>query len=312
MVDRRSVLRSFVVAALILAIFIALGIGLYRDASLLRRQEWSVDPWKLALSLCLLVGSLTTSALVWKKILGLFDVDLDLRKCFKITFVSSMGKYLPGKVWAYVSQVYLAQKVGVPVDVCLYSAAVFFLAYNFSGLIIFVLGLFVWTDVPASLIALALAGLIACIALLFSRRFLSLVVKVGSRISRPFREGAGPNGPALKAKPSKVGAVVALLAFDWLVLIASVHFLVNSFYEISLSGALVVCGTLVVSVISGVLAFFVPAGLGVREGVGSYLLGLYMPSAVAIVIVLAMRIWLTVGELACFLAALRVREPRLR
>lgn len=300
------------VAALILAIFIALGIGLYRDASLLRRQEWSVDPWKLALSLCLLVGSLTTSALVWKKILGLFDVDLDLRKCFKITFVSSMGKYLPGKVWAYVSQVYLAQKVGVPVDVCLYSAAVFFLAYNFSGLIIFVLGLFVWTDVPASLIALALAGLVACIALLFSRRFLSLVVKVGSRISRPFRESAGPNGPALKAKPSKVGAVVAFLAFDWLVLIASVHFLVNSFYEISLSGALVVCGTLVVSVISGVLAFFVPAGLGVREGVGSYLLGLYMPSAVAIVIVLVMRIWLTVGELACFLAALRVREPRLR
>lgn len=300
------------VAALILAIFTALGIGLYRDASLLRRQEWSVDPWRLALSLCLLVGSLTTSALVWKKILGLFDVDLDLRKCFKITFVSSMGKYLPGKVWAYVSQVYLAQKVGVPVDVCLYSAAVFFLAYNLSGLIIFVLGLFVWTDVPASLVVLMLAGLMACAALLFSRRFLSLAVRVGSRISRRFREGMAPSEPKLKATPSGVGALIALLAFDWLVLIAGVHFLVNSFYEISLSGALVVCGTLVVSVISGVLAFFVPAGLGVREGVGSYLLGLYMPSAVAIVIVLAMRTWLTVGELACFLAALRVREPRLR
>ncbi len=312
MSERTSMLRSFLAPVIIAAIFVALGVRLYQDASLLRRQEWSVEPWMLVLSLVLLVCSLTTSALVWKKILGLFNVRLEFRKCFKITFVSSLGKYLPGKVWAYVSQVYLAQRVGVPLDVCLYSSAVFFLAYNFSGLVVFGLSLFVWTELPFTLITLVLAGAASCLLLLFSRRVLSLVVGVGSRISSRFGEGVMRQGPTLNATPSAVLELLAVLAFDWVILLAGIYFLVNSFYEMSLSGALVVCGTLVVSVIGGVLAFFVPAGLGVREGVGSYLLGLYIPAAAAIVIVLSLRIWLTLGELICLLSALRIKEPSLR
>jgi hypothetical protein len=36
-----------------------------------------------------------------------------------------------------------------------------------------------------------------------------------------------------------------------------------------------------------------------------------MPVSMAIIIALALRIWLTVGELLCFLAALRIKNPKL-
>lgn len=311
MPERRSILRTAVVTAVMVAIFALLGLRLYRDARILRLEDWKLDPPKLALSFLLLIGSLTLSALVWKKILHLYNVDLQFRKCFKITFVSSMGKYLPGKVWAYVSQAYLAQKVGVPVGVCLISAAVLFLAYAFSGLLLFGLTLSVWSGLPWALVVLIPAVLLACLLALFSPWFPALMVRVAGRLSRRFRESAAPDGIRPDVSAPAVVAVLSVLAADWIVLIAAIYFMVNSFYAISLSQAVIVCGTLAASVIGGVLAFFIPAGLGVREGVGSYVLSVWMPPAIAIVIVLALRVWLSVGELICFLAALRIREPRL-
>lgn len=312
MAKKLSILKYLLVTSIIAVIFAMLGLRLYRDARLLSLGDWEIDPWKLAFSFVLLLGSLALSALVWKKILRLYNVDLQFRKCFKVTFVSSMGKYLPGKIWAYVSQVYLAQKAGVPVSVCLLSAAVLFLAYNFSGLFLFGLTLLLWTDVPGLVVGLISAVLLGCLFLLFSRRFTVLVVRVGGRLSRRFREGAAPEEVHLSTSLSTVGGVLVALAADWIVLITAIYFMVNSFYRISFSEAMIVCGTLVVSVVSGVIVFFVPAGLGVREGVGSYVLGLFLPPGIAIVIVLAMRIWLSLGELACFLAALGIKEPRLR
>ena len=311
MAYKLSLLKKILAALVIGTVFFLLGRRLHQGFGALRLEEWSIVPWKLALSLGLLVCSLALSAFVWKKILRLFGVELDFGKCFKITFVSSIGKYLPGKVWAYVSQVYLGQKAGVPVNVCLVSSAVLFLAYNLSGLFLFAVSLFFWNSVPLPLVAVLMAASMGFLLLLFSRRFLALIMRVAGRLSRRFK-GGGSNGPVpLIAGPASVAGVLAVLALDWAVLTAGVYFLVNSFYPVSLSDALVVCGTLVVSVISGVLAFFVPAGLGVREGVGSYLLGSYMAPSAAILIVLAMRLWLTVGELACFVAALKIREPRL-
>jgi hypothetical protein len=298
-------------AAVIAVIFFLLGRRLYLDAQAPALRNLTVEPVGLVLSLVLLVVSLSLSALVWQRIVFLFGVMPGYKQCFRITFVSSLGKYVPGKVWPYVTQVYLGQRVGIPRDVCLVSSVMFFLAYNFSGLLVFSASLFYWETVPRYAVAAAFVISASCLLLLFSGRCLALFVGAAAYFLRRFRHEWDAKGLSLSAPRRAVGAVMVILAADWIALAAGLYFLVNSFYPISLAEALVVCGTLVVSVIFGVLSFFVPAGLGVREGVQSWMLGNFMPLSIAIIISLVTRLWLTVGELICFAAALRIKEPKL-
>ena len=108
-----------------------------------------------------------------------------------------------------------------------------------------------------------------------------------------------------------VGKIILVFTANWVIFGIALYLLSNSFYNLTVSQTIILCGVFAVSVISGILSFFVPAGLGVREGVLSYLLSLFIPISVAIVISLALRIWMIVGELLCFFTALRIREPKL-
>jgi hypothetical protein len=62
-------------------------------------------------------------------------------------------------------------------------------------------------------------------------------------------------------------------------------------------------------VISGVishLAFFIPAGLGIREVSLSLLLSAYVPFGIAVVIALVFRLWMTLSEVFWTLVTLLV------
>jgi uncharacterized membrane protein YbhN (UPF0104 family) len=54
----------------------------------------------------------------------------------------------------------------------------------------------------------------------------------------------------------------------------------------------------------GYLAFFVPSGLGVREGVAGYLLSSAMPTGVALLVTFLVRLPVTLVELLCVLIVL--------
>ncbi|MDX1779531.1 MAG: lysylphosphatidylglycerol synthase domain-containing protein, partial [Thermodesulfobacteriota bacterium] len=50
----------------------------------------------------------------WQAILKKMQIALPLSKCLKVSFLSMMGKYLPGKVWTVLGKVYLSDKEGAP------------------------------------------------------------------------------------------------------------------------------------------------------------------------------------------------------
>ena len=57
----------------------------------------------------------------------------------------------------------------------------------------------------------------------------------------------------------------------------------------------------------GFLAIFTPGGIGVREGVLVFLLSSFFPLPVSTLIALLSRLWITVGELLCFLIAVPLK-----
>ncbi len=115
----------------------------------------------------------------------------------------------------------------------------------------------------------------------------------------------------IKAGFGQILEILLLLVGDWIIFGVGVYLLLNSFYAIEFNQTVILCGIFAISVIVGIFSFFVPAGLGVREGVQSYLLSLFIPVSMAILISLVMRVWMTLGELVCFIIALKIKRPKL-
>ncbi|MEV4514117.1 lysylphosphatidylglycerol synthase transmembrane domain-containing protein [Dactylosporangium sp. NPDC049525] len=59
------------------------------------------------------VVSLGTTMMAWRAMVGSIDHPLRVRDAAPIMLVGSLGKYLPGSVWAYVVQMELGRRAGV-------------------------------------------------------------------------------------------------------------------------------------------------------------------------------------------------------
>jgi uncharacterized membrane protein YbhN (UPF0104 family) len=288
-----------------------LGKTLYNNLGQLGAYQWQLKPILLILSFVFLEANLAVSVLVWKRILNLFGVNLPFGKSFKITFVSAPGKYVPGKVWIYLSQIYLSQKAGIPKSIALFSMLLLFGGYVLAGVVIFIFSLFFWQGISWWLISAFLLLSLTALGLLFTPRMLNLILKVAGFFSSKFKESRTPEKLTITGGISEIFFIISILLADWLIFGVAVYFLINSFYQIDLQQTVVLCGIFAVSVLAGIASFFVPAGLGVREGVQSYLLGLFIPVSAAVLISLVMRVWMSVGETGCFFAALKIKEPKL-
>jgi len=76
--------------------------------------DFSFNYYYLALSFVVLFIFFFLRVYCWKVMLSKMNISLSLRKSVKVSFVSMMGKYLPGKVWMVLGKVYLCDKEGVP------------------------------------------------------------------------------------------------------------------------------------------------------------------------------------------------------
>ena len=304
-------LKKTAAILIILACFFFLGKVLHRNLGELSSYQWSLRPSFLALSFLFLIANLAISSFAWKKVLLLFGVNLPFIQSFKIIFVSGLGKYVPGKVCLYLSQIYLSQKAKIPKSLTLFSMLLLFGAYNLAGVLVFLLSLFLWDSFSPALISLLLLLFSSLFLVIFSPRVLNRILRILALISKKFKDGIIPEELTASGGISQIGQIILILMADWVIFGIAVYFLVNSFYHINLAHTIILCGIFAISVISGIASFFVPAGLGVREGVQSYLLGLFIPIPAAILISLVMRVWMTLGELACFSVALKIKKPEL-
>ena len=285
-------------------IFYLLGRSLYHNFGEISRYPWEIKYELLILSFLCLVMNLAIASYAWKKILSFFHTSLPLDQSFKIMSVSATGKYVPGKVWQYLGQMYLGQKVGLPKSVTFFSMILLFLAYNLIGILLFLFSLFFWNSFSPLLISIFLALFVSLFVVALYPPVLNKILKIVFQLFK--REAL-----IVRARFDQILQIFLILIIDWIIFGIGVHLLLNSFYSIDFSQTVILCGIFAISVIAGIFSFFVPAGLGVREGVQSYLLSLFIPVSMAILISLVMRVWMTLGELVCFLIALKIKKPKL-
>lgn len=288
----------------VLIIFFILGRILYLNIETLLKYDWQFKYHLLLPSLLFLALNYLIAAYVWTQILKMLGYTINLPQSFKITYLSAAGKYIPGKIWTYVGQIYLADKVGLPRRLTLVSMASMFIAYNGIAILFFVSTLLLWESIPTHLAIILI--------LLFSLVLLFILhPKVLTKTVNFFLGFFKKEKVEFKVAYKSMLFLLGLLILDRVIFSIFAYLFINSFLTLNLIEAIKFAGIFSVAVFLGVITIIAPGGLGVREGVQSYLLSLFLPVSMAILIALTMRVWMTLGELACFLVALKIKEPEL-
>ena len=234
----------------------------------------------------------------WQAILKKMQIALPLSKCLRISFLSMMGKYLPGKVWTVLGKVYLSDKEGVPKAEGFTSVVIEIVLEIVASIFFFFFYLFSLMEEPllsTKILYLLALILVGGLVFLHPKGFYTVL----NTLLRTLKKQTIPE--AIKYRDILQIFVFYLV----IVLVQGVAFylFVNALVHVPFQNLVGLTACFAVAGALGTLSFFAPSGLGVREGILALLLSTYIISPVAVLISLLARIWVTLAEVTCALCA---------
>jgi len=248
------------------------------------------------------VAAVSAYGLVWLYLLRRLGTSAPL-SWITLFFKSQLAKYLPGSVWQYAGRVALAHNRGVPLQPALLSvvAEIGYSAVAAAAAASLILG---W--VAAACVFLGLAGLLA-IGRAFRERISALVV------GAPSDRGSGHlDRQSVLATLGAAPATIVLYLVVWGMYGLAFWTTGRALFAIPASDIPRYIGVFALAWLAGVVAFFAPGGIGVREAVIAALLAAPLGQANAIVLAATSRIVLSAIDLVAGATSFGfpVRQPR--
>lgn len=272
------------------------------------RPSWS---GLLSASACVFAGYAVLIA-SWRLLLRTWNSPLPVLDAARIWFVSSLGKYVPGKVWAIGAMAVLAKEAGASPLAATGSSVIMALVNVAAGFV--VVALAGAGDVLAAFPALRVGAWITLavtlVGLAYGPVLLVWMVRQGTRLFRRTM----PDMP-------KISRTTLLLVFAANIVAWLAYGVGFGIFWSALLGhgggiSTAALAVYTASYLLGYLALVVPGGLGVREtALTGLLISLRLATpADAALLAAASRIWLTVLEIVPGLAflpgtSLRRRTP---
>ena len=262
-------------------------------------EKLHFDPVHLLLSYGLLFVSSACGIEGWRRILKTSGEKVTFRQAFRLIGRTILAKYLPGKFWFVVGRVYLGKAEAFSqqrVAVASVFEEVLLLLSAGLMLILIELPLLVsqFTYLLVTLITVMGGGL-----LLLHPRVIQGLLGVVMRV--------------LKRNPVQVGGryrdylgITLVYLLGWLAQGMGFFFLCRMIYPLPWTSVSSVVGAYTLSWVVGLLAFFVPGGLGIREGTLSVALGGLLTGPLSILLSLVSRLWITLYELLFAVIAFKV------
>jgi len=265
-------------------------------------ENWQQVPFqKLKFNYALLIASFLIYAccfilggFIWKTSLSFVGENLSLIKSLRISAFSYMARYIPGKVWGIVGQVWFTKKEGnIPGEksgVCIVVNTV--ISILSSLLLTFIIFPLILESKFSEKFYLLFILIPLFFIILYPPIFMRIVNFGLKKLKRE----------EIKTVPkyTQILELLLLYIFGWILTCSGVYFLISSFYPMKSSFFIPLCGIYPGAWVIGFLSLVTPGGLGVREGVLSYFLSFYMPVSVGIIASIIIRIWATIGEFVFF------------
>jgi glycosyltransferase 2 family protein len=312
--------RTLAIRLLQLALLAAVIWGIYRalaphldDLTWSELTRWRPAPVPLVASFLLLLTMYVAHALLWRRIMS----DLDIGRpsigiTMRIYFLSSLGRYVPGKIWLLAGFAVLSRRAGLPPGSATAAAVLGQFGFLTTGLLFLGLMLPEWRIAVENMPAGVPAGLpIALGAVLLITGGAAIWLLVATPLGHGFRERvvhrlgarAGERLSAAfaladRVRPGHAAFWAAGYAVTWGLLGIAFALFAASFHPPSIEAARYLAGTVAASYLIGYLLFVLPAGAGAREAAMFLLLQQVMPAGAALVVSILSRVWFTAAELA--------------
>lgn len=268
------------------------GRALVRNWEQLRTQplEWHVQPgWILlsALVVWLMYGLLIAA---WRRMLEGWGQRLDGWTAARIWTVSSLGKYMPGKVWAVAGMAVMAKDAGIAPWAATGSAVVL------QALAIGT-GAAVAASTGAGALEAARPGIRAVLLALVGASVAGVILVLWPPVLRRLVRLAGSD-PAGGMAPAAGGILFGIAAnlIAWVGYGVALWLLARGSLPNSGLSLLPAIAVFTASYLAGFLALLVPGGLGVREGLFILMLQGSIGIGAATALALASRVLLTITE----------------
>ena len=286
-----------------------------RNWATLQAHEFHIAPLYLACAMLATLAAMLLSTYAWFTSLNALSTShIDFRQSVAAANVSGLSKYIPGKVWSYALQMYWLDGLGFSKSLVLYVNIVNqLISMGVSVMLALVCLLFSSVHLPATALLASLLGLLVidAVSILFSHAVLNgLFALLGRLLKRRM--------PVFEVKKSLLLRLhlvhfVAAVASG----VAAYFFCFALGYRIDLAPSLVVIGSSMLGDVAGFLAFVVPGGLGVREGLMYAMLDGQGVASLALVLPVASRLMNMVVEILLGAVALHLlrtlsARPRAR
>ena len=251
------------------------------------------------LSILPIFGVLVLSPIIWKYLMLGSGADVPLRLCFGIWWTTNIAKYVPGKVSLVAGRAYVARKYG---SNTVLESFVWELLISVSSAVIAGLFLLDLEGIPSStkwlLISVGLASLLPIISPRLTQRL----------VRKPFSLlGRGEWSHETSMTRTYYGIALMLMTLSWL-LWGFAHQLILWGLGEQASLTLLI-GSFSIAWLVGFTAFFLPAGLGAREGVFTFNLSLFLSGGIAGILAVISRTLNVLVEIIAFFFGMTMMSP---
>ena len=251
------------------------------------------------LSIFCLFGVLALSPIIWKFLMLGSGANVPYRLCFGIWWTTNIAKYVPGKVSLIAGRAYVARKYGSKVVI---ESFVWELLISVSSAVLAGLLLLNLDGISSTtkwvLICVGIASLFPIISPKLTQ---NIVRKPFSLLGR----GEWNHETSMKRKYYCIALLLMLVSW---ILWGLAHQFILKGLGIDASLSLLI-GAFSIAWLIGFFAFFLPAGLGAREGVFTFNLSLFLSGGIAGIIAVISRTLNVLVEVVVFIFGLTMMSP---
>ena len=272
------------------ASLVFLAIALYRADYLVLPHIRSLAA--LIGSFLLLFAGLIADAFSWRAVIARFGFPTGIRESIAAVGLSAFAKYIPGKIWAVMGRsAYIKERRGYSLTQLTSASLIWQIIMLWVGLIFGAVGLYLLGEILRWGLPILVAWL-ALTTVIFSDAAQSIARRVYKRfLKRDISFPALSFGSTLASLPWFV--------ITWGLLSASFYLLVVGLTTTPVPASTGLGFSL--TIIMGILAMFIPGGIGVREGaMVAWLTIVGVPVKEATAIAIAARLWFLIGEVFTF------------
>jgi len=269
----------------------------------LRIYNFEINKLFLISSFVVLLIAILLIPVIWYFLTRLLSCNLSFKESLTSRLISEIGKYLPGRVFGYGYLIMHYKNAGIKQKRVLNCSVYELLLSTISAFIFFTITLFFnhYQKLSEFKLFFILISIISIIAL--HPYFLQRILNYGLTFFKK---------EIIKSKISysKVIALLFLYVFTWALFGVAFFLFTNAFTTVPLDKIVYISGVFAVSTFAGFLAFFLPAGIGAREGMLIFLLTGILGTIPTLIISIGSRAWMILADLLLFLIALIITKFR--